>query len=462
MHFLLYPASAFLLAMPSFVETIKSGPIYIAAFLFVLGVLVFVHEFGHYAVAKFFGVRVEVFSLGFGKRLWGFRRGDTDYRISALPLGGYVKMSGENPMEEHTGDPGEFTSHPRWQRFLIAIAGPTANIILAVAVLTGLYMVHYELPVYWKKSVPVAWVDKNSPAEAAGIRPGDRIVKLDGLQEPTWEQLVYAIKMNPNQRVDVTLQRGNETVKTTMVPKASGPDQVGFAGLVAEGPNQVVAVEIGRPAERAGIQPGDEIISVNGAPMHSYLDLPDLLQPTKSAPADIVLLRDGKQLTVRVSPEFRAAGPDTVEKYRIGAALGEAMEVGKLPFGKALSRSIEECKTGSRLIFQLVGKMIERKISIRAMSGPIGMTKLSGEAAKQGFLPLLGLMALISLNLAIFNLLPIPILDGGLMLMLLIEGTIRRDIKVEIKERVYQAAFVALILFFVVVTYFDIAKSFHG
>jgi regulator of sigma E protease len=462
MRFLIYPATVFVLALPSFSDALKNGPIYLASFLFVLGVLVFVHEFGHYAVAKFFGVRVEVFSLGFGKRLWGFRRGDTDYRISALPLGGYVKMSGENPMEERTGDPGEFTSHPRWQRFLIAIAGPAMNIILAVAVLTGLYMVHYEFPVYWKKSVPVAWVDKNSPAEAAGIRPGDRIIKFDDLQEPTWEQLVYAIKMNPNQRVDIAMQRGNEIVKTTMVPKATGPDQVGFAGLIAAGPNEVVAVEPGHSAEKAGIQVGDEIISVNGAPMRSYLDLPDLLQPTKGAPVVIRLLRDGKQLTVSVTPEFRAAGSDTVEKYRIGATLTEAMEVGKLPFGEAFSRSIEECKTGSRLIFQLVGKMIERKISIRAMSGPIGMTKLSGDAAKQGFLPLLGLMALISLNLAIFNLLPIPILDGGLMLMLLIEGIMRRDIKIEIKERVYQAAFVMLLLFFVVVIYNDLAKSFHG
>ncbi|HMF90634.1 MAG TPA: RIP metalloprotease RseP [Candidatus Angelobacter sp.] len=463
MCFLVNPATVFSLALPSFGDLLKNSPIYVASFLFVLGVLVFVHEFGHYAVAKFFGVRVEVFSLGFGKRLWGFRRGDTDYRISALPLGGYVKMSGENPMEEHTGDPGEFTSHPRWQRFLIAIAGPTANIILAIAVLTGLYMVHYEYPVYWKKkAVPVAWVDKNSPAEAAGIRPGDRIIKLDDMQEPTWEQMVYEIKMNPNQRVDVALQRGNEIVKTTMVPKASGPEQVGFAGLVAEGPNEVVAVEAGRPAERAGIQAGDEILSVNGVRMRSYLDLADLLQPTKNAPVDILLSRDGKQFTVKVAPEFRAAGSDPTEKYRIGATLGEAMEVGKLPFGKAFSRSIEECRTGSRLIFQLVGKMIERKISIRAMSGPIGMTKMSGEAAKQGFLPLLGLMALISLNLAIFNLLPIPILDGGLMLMLVIEGILRRDIKIEIKERVYQAAFVFLLLFFAVVIYNDLAKSFHG
>src|SRR5262252_10367940 len=129
--------------------------IYLAAVALVLGVLVFVHEFGHYAVAKLCGVRVEVFSLGFGKRLWGFRRGDTDYRISALPLGGYVKMTGENPMEERTGDPGEFTSHPRWQRFLIAIAGPVMNIILASVVLTVVYMYHHEFLAFYRNPVEI-------------------------------------------------------------------------------------------------------------------------------------------------------------------------------------------------------------------------------------------------------------------------------------------------------------------
>src|SRR5262245_63638671 len=163
---------ALVLANPSpgatFGEWLKNSAIAAAAFLFVLGVLVFIHEFGHYAVAKFFGVRVEVFSLGFGKRLWGFRRGDTDYRISALPLGGYVKMTGENPMEAHTGDPGEFTSHPRWQRFLIAIAGPVMNILLAIAVLTGVYMVHDEEFAFLSQPAQIGTVEPGSPAAKAG------------------------------------------------------------------------------------------------------------------------------------------------------------------------------------------------------------------------------------------------------------------------------------------------------
>src|ERR1700740_3410031 len=155
----------------------------------VLGVMILIHEWGHYAAAKFFKVRVKVFSIGFGKRLLGFRRGETDYRIAAIPLGGYVKMSGENPMDERTGDPREFLSHPRWHRFLIAIAGPSMNILLAVLLLTGVYMVHYEHAAYMDDPAVVGWVEHNSPAEKVGIKPGDHIVQIDGVHNPSWEQV---------------------------------------------------------------------------------------------------------------------------------------------------------------------------------------------------------------------------------------------------------------------------------
>src|SRR5215469_15653812 len=191
--YILNLASLAWLASP---EKGPSGLIQIVSIVCVLGILVFVHEFGHYAVAKLCGVRVEIFSLGFGKRLWGFRRGDTDYRISALPLGGYVKMAGENPMEDRTGDPGEFTSHPRWQRFLIAIAGPVMNILLAVVVLTFVYRFHHEFIAAAKSPVDVISVAPGSPAEKAGIHRGDRIVRIDDVQNPTWGQAFIEFGLN--------------------------------------------------------------------------------------------------------------------------------------------------------------------------------------------------------------------------------------------------------------------------
>ena len=184
----------------------------------VLGIMILVHEFGHYAAAKWFGVRVDVFSIGFGKRLTGFRRGGTDYRISALPLGGYVKMAGENPLESRSGAADEFMSHPRWQRFVIAIAGPAMNIILAVVLLTGVFMVHYELPVYLDQPAVVGWVLENSPAAKAGVEQGDRIVRIDGQQNPTWEDVLLKVAITSKGPVDVAIQRGNEILEKQIQP----------------------------------------------------------------------------------------------------------------------------------------------------------------------------------------------------------------------------------------------------
>src|SRR5512143_386162 len=185
----------------------------IVAVAVVLGFMILIHEFGHYAAAKLFKVRVEVFSIGFGKRLLGFRKGETDYRLSAIPLGGYVKMSGENPMDERTGDPAEFLSHPRWHRFIIAIAGPAMNILLAIGLLTGVYMVRYEYAAFLDKPAVIAWIKTDSAAAQADLKPGDRIVKIDDTENPTWEQVYYKVLLSPNQPLNVTIQRGDEKLQ---------------------------------------------------------------------------------------------------------------------------------------------------------------------------------------------------------------------------------------------------------
>jgi regulator of sigma E protease len=429
--------------------------IYPAAVALVLGVLVFVHEFGHYAVAKLFRVRVEVFSLGFGKRLAGFRRGDTDYRISLLPIGGYVKMAGENPMEDRTGDPGEFMSHPRWQRFFIAIAGPVMNILLAIVILTGLYMFHHDYPASARMPVDVVWITPASSAEKAGLQKGDRVLQVQDVNRPTWEQFLQTEFISPDQALNFTIRRGNEILHTSLIAEPKGPDRVGDVGL--EPPEAVGFLEPGKPAELAGVKPGDILVSINGTPVRNLGDMKDEVQKIKSTPVPLVVLRDGRELTLTVTPEL-LPGVGGKKEYRIGVG-SEYIE--KLPFASALGEAYSDCKTNSSLIFQLVGRMIHNRKMLQQVSGPIGIMKISGEAAMVGWPPLLKIMALISLNLAIFNLFPIPILDGGLMLMLLIEGIMRRDIKQEVKERVYQAAFVFLILFAVVVIYNDLAKSFH-
>jgi regulator of sigma E protease len=253
----------------------------IAAVAVVLGFMILIHEFGHYAVAKLLGVRVEVFSIGFGKRLLGFRKGDTDYRISAIPLGGYVKMSGENPMDERTGDPAEFMSHSRWHRFLIAIAGPAMNILLAIFLLTAVYMVHYEYAVFLDQPAVIAGIKPDSPADKVGLQPGDRIVKIDGIDNPTWEQLKPREWLSPNQPLSVTIQRGDQVFQKTLVPVAITSSKVGFAGWFPEDPVIVGQVEPKSPAAIGGLKEDDRIEKLDGNKLASIEAMIEGLQQTK-------------------------------------------------------------------------------------------------------------------------------------------------------------------------------------
>lgn len=426
----------------------------------VLGIMILVHEFGHYAAAKWFGVRVDVFSIGFGKRLTGFRRGGTDYRISALPLGGYVKMAGESPLESRSGAADEFMSHPRWQRFVIAIAGPAMNIILAVVLLTGVFMVHYEHPVYLDQPAVVGWVLENSPAAKAGIEQGDRIVRIEGQQNPTWEDVLLKVAIASKGPMDVAIQRGNEILEKQIQPEIEGSDPYATVGWLPDQPITVTELEPNMPAAQAGLKLGDEIVAVNGTPMRSLLSVIHYLRQNGSKPVDVTAVRNGQQLSFRITPV--QTEEDGQKNYRLGFQ-SRPVQIDKLPFAQALNRSIEENKRYSLLIVDLVRKLAQHKASIKQMEGPIGIARASGDAARQpGWTPLLSLMAMISLNLGIFNLLPIPILDGGIILLLVIEGVLRREISMRIKERIYQTAFVFLILFAVVVIYNDLMKALPG
>jgi regulator of sigma E protease len=434
----------------------------VVAVAFVLGVMILVHEFGHYAVAKLCGVRVDVFSLGFGKRLFGFRRGDTDYRVSALPLGGYVKMAGENPMEARTGEPSEFMSHPRWQRLLIAVAGPAMNVLLAVGIVTGVFMLHYTHDWYLDQPTRVGWVDENSPAAKAGIKPGDLITQIDGFTNPLWEDTKAKIAISPAQAVPLVLKRNGQTLSMTITPDTYGPSRIGEAGLEPAAGVTVDVIETDMPAYKAGVRDGDEIIAINGIGLHSIGELTHFLQEDKGKPIEVTVMRDSKVDKYHMTPVLTPDGQGN-QRYRIGFSPGVRQQVDKLSFAQALSRSIEQNKKYAMLLVELVQKMVQRKVSVKMMSGPIDIAKVSGEAAREpGWTPLLLLMAGISLNLGIFNLFPIPILDGGVILLLLIEGLMRRDISLRIKERIYQAAFVFLVLFAAMVIFNDITKTLPG
>jgi regulator of sigma E protease len=433
----------------------------LAAVVVVLGFLVLIHEFGHYAMAKLFKVRVEVFSIGFGKRLFGFTRGDTDYRISALPFGGYVRMTGENPLETRSDDPAAFMNHPRWQRFIIAIAGPFMNVALAVTLLTAVYMVRYEHPYFLDKPAVIGWVMENSAAEKSGFLAGDRIVRIDNKQNPTWEDVEATVLLNPGQTVDVGVERNGQFLDKTVVPEKAGTEDYGrVAGWIPQEPNLVTEIESDKPAAKAGMKVGDEVIAANGVPMTSMQALIHYLQQNQGKPVDVTVLRNGQQINLNITPilDTKTEKP----QWRLGFRSAPT-SVDKLGFTQAVHRSVDSNKRYSLLIFELVKKLAERKVSMKQIDGPIGIARASGEAARQeGWTPLLALMAAISLNLGIFNMFPIPIMDGGVILLLAIESLMRRDISVRIKERIYQAAFVFLILFAAIVIYNDLGKALPG
>jgi regulator of sigma E protease len=420
----------------------------------VLGFMILIHEFGHYAVAKLLGVRVEQFAIGFGTRLVGFRRGETDYRINAIPLGGYVKMSGENPMDSRTDDPREFMNHSRWHRFLIAIAGPTMNILLAIVLLTTIYMVHYEYAAVDDGPTVIGWVLKDSAAAKAQFQIGDRITRIDDVQNPTWKQVEMKAAMSPGQPLDVAIDRNGQAVEKTIVPEAEGVDRIGYAGWAPrEQPIIITDLQPDMPAEKAGLKEGDQILALDGKPLPALAAMVESLEVTKDKPIELTVLRNGQQqvFTIRPVPADK--------RYRIGIGSLQT-KVKTLPFGEALSLSLHENHQNALLILELVKKMVQHKMSVRSIEGPIRIGQAAGEAARsKGWTPLMGLTAAISLNLGIFNLLPIPILDGGVILFLLIESLMRRDISMNIKERVYQAAFVFLVLFAAMVLFNDLTKT---
>jgi regulator of sigma E protease len=423
----------------------------------ILGFMILIHEFGHYAVAKLLGVRVEVFSIGFGKRLIGFRKGETDYRIAAIPLGGYVKMSGENPMDQRTDDPAEFMNHPRWHRFLIAIAGPAMNIALSIGLLAGVYKFHYEYPAYFDSPTTIGWISKDSAAEKGGLQVGDRIVKIDGIQNPGWEQIEMREALSPSQPLEVAVERNGQIIDKTIVPDTSEPDKIGVAGWAAKQDKLIVTdVTPDKPAEKAGIKEGDEILTLDGKPLTAIGAMVESLKVTQDKPIALTVLRDGQQKTFTIQPVLDE------KHYRIGIA-SIVTKTKALSTSDAFNLSIEQNKKYASLILELVKKMVSGKMSVKSIEGPIRIGQAAGEAAqRKGWTPLLGLTAAISLNLGVFNLLPIPILDGGVIMLLFIEGLMRRDISMAIKERVYQVAFVFLVLFAAMVIFNDLAKTLPG
>ena len=436
-----------------------------AAFIVLVGLIVILHELGHFVMAKLFGVRVEAFSFGFGPRLFGFKYGDTDYKVCLLPLGGFVKMTGETVTEESAdeiaSDPSAFTSKPRWQRMLIGLAGPVVNFLLALVLMFFYYALFNEVPSVTVKDTAVEWVTPGSPAAEAGIQTGDIVRGFGSIDNPTWEPEVYEqIKLNAGQYIPVVVDRGGQTLTLSLhVPSAAKAEDfdIGDTGLQPQylpGPIEVAQVEPGTAAEQAGLRAGDQIEAVDAHAFHSTNTLLAYMQWAQGKPMTLTLLRNGATVQITATPT------KTDTRFMLGFAPQPVlMRNQPLPFVAAWKKSGAFFRNNSLIVAEVLDRLFTHRISVSQLMGPVGIAQAAGEAAQtKDWMSKFGLASMISLQLGILNLMPFPILDGGMILLLMIESLLRHDISLVIKERIYTAAFVVLIAFFAFVLFNDVSR----
>lgn len=425
------------------------------AFVMVLGVLIIVHEAGHFVAARLCRAEVDVFSVGFGKRLWGFEKGGTDYRISLVPLGGYVRVPGLGPDESEAVGAAEATDEllPRWKRVIILVAGPLTNVLAAVLLLAVAFMAGVEVPAYRGRPAEIGWVEPDSPADAAGARPGDVVVSLDGEPVETWQDLETSILTTGGRTIELVVRRDGERVEMTMTPESVSRYGFGWAGVLPPLDTKVRSVLAGTPADRAGLEPGDRIVAIDGEPVHQFWDLIRLISPRADEEVVLSVERGGRVEKVEIVPY------DDGGDGKIGVGLVFPTLLQREGPIAALGSGITECVDMARQTFRVLGKLATGRASFRqTMSGPIDIARISGQAARQGASRLVWLMGVISLQLGIFNLLPIPVLDGGHLAVLGFEAAIRRDLSPRVKERILQVGFALIIVLMVVVLYNDILK----
>jgi regulator of sigma E protease len=421
--------------------------------LVLIGVMILIHELGHYWTARFFDVRVDVFSFGFGPRLFGFRKGETDFRFSAILFGGYVKMAGQEPGDENANDPRAFLAKPRWQRLIISFAGPFMNIVLAVGLLAVVFMVHFEkLPN--KPNPVIGYVEPGTVAAKADLREGDQIVQVDNKVDPTWQDVAILGGAKAGFPLDIWYVRDGQRKHITLTPSKDKQSGAGVLGWWESSEVDIGSVEVDSGAEKAGLKRGDILVSVNGQPIRSTPKLPDIINATPGKPVELEYKRDGRLHQVTVTP----AKKKDADGWKIGVGIRNKRIITQLPFPQAVAESVRENVKDASLIYTLLKGIVEHRMSAGSMMGPIGIAQVSGEAARGGIIPFVGLMAAVSLNLAVFNLLPIPILDGGVILLLLIEMFMRRDLSLRVKEAVFKVGFVFLMAVVAFVIYNDISK----
>ena len=424
------------------------------SFVFVLGVLVFVHELGHFLAAKRVGIRVLKFQLGFNPTILSFRFGETEYGIGALPLGGYVKMAGEANEDGPTGDPREFLSKTRWQRFQVLFMGPAMNLLLAFVLLAGILYQGAEVASYADQPVNVGLVKPESPAALADIRPGDRIVSVAGHRVDTWEEFSVTVGTRPNREISIGLLRDGLDVTKTVTPVAEerGRFETGDIGVMPNVHPHLAAISENEPGAKAGLKAGDVIVAANGMPMTFDTEFRQVIRKNANTPLTLSILRAGSPMTIIVTPRMNG------KVGYLGVTPVDDTKTIKPSILGAFRLSWEKNWSMTQMIGQTIWGLLTRELSPKQLMGPIAIAQVSGESAQLGWMALLGLMVTLSLNLGLLNLMPIPMLDGGHIMIMALEGLARRDFSVKVKEKFLLAGFVVLMMLMVTVFYNDLSR----
>jgi len=425
-------------------------------FLVVLGVLVAFHELGHFLAARWVGVKVLKFSLGFGPKLFGRKMGETEYLLSAIPLGGYVKLFGEDESEATTQEDRarSFAHQGLWGKVLIVAAGPGFNFILAYFIFAGWLATGAPLfvPTFQDLTPNIEAMVPGSPADTAGIQIGDRVSRVNGQDISTRTELFDAVAKSKGQALTLEIKRGEQTKTLTVTPTIPpGPQasaqEPGYYLGVEETPPLVTSVTQNSPAAKAGLQAGDHVVSIQGQTIHTWSQMTGIVKESPNRQLQVDVLREGQRILLTVTP--------SVEKTVVN---GESVEVGKIGI-TGPGRSIMRSSTPLLSLYDGLGatwgwteltaiglyKMVVGDISSKNIGGPLTIANISGEAAAQGASSVIFLIAILSINLGVLNLLPIPILDGGHLLFFLIEGILRKPLGERQREIAQQAGLVLLV-----------------
>lgn len=424
----------------------------ILAFAIVFGVLVFFHEFGHFFMAKLVGIRVEVFSFGYGKRLFGIKKGDTDYRISLIPIGGFVKFSGEDVFEQKREiEAGDFMAAKRWQRFLVMVMGSVMNIILAILLMTVYNMIPHTVAVFHEQAPVIGWIESGSPAELAKMMPGDEIISIDGKETKTWNDMRIAVGTRPDRTLKIEVKRDGRIILIDLMTESRSRLAIGYAGFMAEIWTQVSMITANSPAEEGGLEVGDIILAINGEPKFRNQFI-EIVESSPDVELEFLIDRNGEHKTLNITPKREG------DVGKIGIGHIENSIIKKFGFFMAIGESINFNVDLAFMVIDFLKDLITGEASAKQLGGPLEIANFSYAALRAGFMAMIGWIAFFSLQLGIINLFPIPVLDGGQIMVLGLEGLFRRDFSPKVKQVVMQIGFAMFIVLIVFVILNDIAK----